>query len=110
MACLLEKGAIFYYILTMSEKIRVHIFVSGRVQGVFFRSNTAEKARELRLTGWVRNLEDGRLEAVFEGEEEKVKEIVKWAKRGPNLARVNSIEILWEDYKGEFNNFGIRYD
>jgi len=94
----------------MDKKVRVHIFVSGRVQGVFFRSQTKEKARELGLTGWVRNSEDGRVEAVFEGEEEKVKEIVEWAKKGPALARVNGIEILWEDYKGEFDDFEKRYD
>jgi len=60
----------------MKEKIRAHILVSGIVQGVFFRANTAEKARELSLLGWVKNLPDGRVEAVFEGEKEKIEEII----------------------------------
>jgi len=94
----------------MNKKIRTHIFVSGRVQGVFFRSHTAEKARELELTGWVRNLEDGRVEAVFEGEKEKIEKIIEWAKKGPTFARVDDVEIEWQDYKGEFKDFEIRYD
>lgn len=88
---------------------RVHIFVSGFVQGVFFRSNTVEKAKESEITGWVRNLEDGRVEAVFEGEKERVAEIIEWAKRGPAFAKVDGIEILQEDFRGEFENFEIKY-
>lgn len=89
---------------------RAHIFVSGRVQGIFFRSNTAEKAKELGITGWVRNLDNNRVEAVFEGEEDKIKEIIEWVKKGPTFARVNGVEILWEDYRGEFKNFEIKYN
>lgn len=94
----------------MNEKARAHLFVSGRVQGVFFRSHTTEKARELGLTGWVRNLEDGRVEAVFEGEKERVEEIVEWAKKGPAFARVDGIEIFWENFKGEFEDFETKYN
>jgi acylphosphatase len=90
--------------------VRAHIFVSGFVQGVFFRSNTQERARRLGLKGWVRNLEDGRVEAVFEGEKEKVLEMIEWAKRGPELAKVENVEVEWEEYKGEFDDFEIRYD
>lgn len=60
----------------MSDKDRAHIFVSGRVQGIFFRSSTQKKARELGLTGWVRNLQDGRVEAVFEGEKDKIEKMI----------------------------------
>lgn len=88
---------------------RAHIFVSGLVQGVFFRSNTAKKAKELRLTGWVTNLPDGRVEATFEGEKEKIEKILEWAKRGPEWARVDKIEIEWEEYRGQFEDFEIKY-
>jgi len=89
--------------------IRVHVFISGKVQGVFFRSSTKEKARELRLTGWVRNLDDGRVEAVFEGEKEVVGEMVQWAGRGPENANVADVEMIPESYKGEFKDFTLRY-
>jgi acylphosphatase len=76
---------------------------------VFFRSQTQEKAQKLGLTGWVRNLPDGRVEAVFEGEKEKVKEMIEWAKKGPPGAIVNHLDLVWEEYRGEFNSFEIRY-
>lgn len=94
----------------MEDKARVHIFVSGRVQGVFFRENTRKKTKELGITGWVRNLADGRLEAVFEGEKDKVEELVNWAKKGPMFAKVNGLESIPEEYQGEFNNFEIRHN
>ena len=94
----------------MQEKIRVHIFVSGKVQGVFFRENTKKKAEELLISGWVRNLPDERVEAVFEGERENIEKILKWAKKGPFFAKVDNLEILQEDYRGEFDNFEIKYD
>jgi acylphosphatase len=93
-----------------SEKRRCHVLVSGRVQGVFFRQNTLERARALGLKGWVRNTEDGRVEAVFEGEREKIEKILEWMKIGPPLAEVENLEIKWEDFKGEFEDFEIRYD
>lgn len=93
----------------MSEKIRAHIFVSGRVQGVFFRDNTRQKAEELGVSGWVKNLADGRVEAVFEGEKEKVESLIEWAKKGPSIAKVNGIDVEWQEYKGEFENFEVRF-
>jgi len=89
--------------------VRAHIFVSGRVQGVFFRENTRKRAEKLGIKGWVRNLPDGRVEAVFEGEEQAVKEIIKWAQKGPIWAKVEEVEVKWEEYKGEFNDFQIIY-
>lgn len=89
--------------------IRVHVFVSGRVQGVFFRSNTRAKAQELGIKGWVRNLEDGRVEAVFEGDKEVVEKMIQWCRKGPAYARVEKVDMIIEDYKGEFNGFGILY-
>lgn len=96
--------------MTKNEKVRAHIFISGRVQGVFFRSHTAEKARELGITGWAKNLPDGQVEAIFEGEKEKIQNLIEWTKRGPEFARVNGINVEWEEYKGEFEDFEIRYD
>jgi len=93
----------------MLGKVRTHIFVSGRVQGVFFRENTKKRARKLGITGWVRNLPDGRVEAVFEGEKSKVEELINQTKKGPLIARVDGVEVILEEYKGEFNNFEIRY-
>jgi len=93
-----------------AEKVRAHIFVSGKVQGVFFREKTRQKAEKLGVFGWVKNLKDGRLEAVFEGDKERVKELVNWARKGPIWAKVNGLELTWEDYRGEFNGFEIGYD
>jgi len=94
----------------MAEKIRAHIFVSGLVQGVFFRSYTVQKAKEFGVFGWVKNLPDGKVEAVLEGEKEKVEKLVEWMKRGPEFAKVNGIEVEWQEYKGEFENFEIRHE
>jgi len=93
----------------MNEKVRAHVVVSGRVQGVFFRAKTQEKAKELGVFGWVKNLSEGRVEAVFEGERDKVEQMVKWAKSGPPGAIVNDLNVVWEEYQAEFSNFEIRY-
>jgi len=93
----------------MKEKVRAHILVFGIVQGVFFRANTAEKARELSLLGWVKNLPDGRVEAVFEGEKEKIEEIIDWLKSHPGMSKVEKVEVDWQEAKGDFENFEIRY-
>jgi acylphosphatase len=90
-------------------KVRAHVFVSGRVQGVFFRSETRYEARLRGVKGWVRNLPDGRVEAVFEGEEGAVKELIEFCRRGPPGAKVTKIDVKWEDYTGEFKDFEIRY-
>ncbi|MCS7096041.1 MAG: acylphosphatase [Candidatus Bathyarchaeota archaeon] len=90
-------------------KVRAHVYISGLVQGVFFRSATRREARKHGVTGWVRNLPDGRVEAVFEGEEAAVKNLVEFCKHGPTGAIVKSVEVKWTDYKGEFESFEIRY-
>jgi len=89
-------------------KIRAHVVISGRVQGVFFRATMMEKATEYHVTGWVRNTSDGRLEAVFEGEQGDVNEMVEFCRRGPPAARVASIEIVKGAYAGEFTDFRPR--
>lgn len=90
-------------------KVRAHVYVSGYVQGVFFRSTTQEHARRLGVDGWVKNLRDDRVEAVFEGEREKVEEMIKFCRRGPRGADVTDVDVKWEDYKGEFSDFQVRY-
>jgi len=90
-------------------KARAHVFISGRVQGVFFRSETRHEARKHGLSGWVRNLPDDRVEAVFEGEEENVKKLLEFCRRGPPGARVTGADVTWESYSGEFRDFEIRY-
>ncbi len=90
-------------------KIRAHVFVSGRVQGVFFRSETRDEAKKRGVKGWVRNLPDGRVEAVFEGEEREVKTLVEFCKRGPPGARITDVQVIVENYTGEFNDFEMRY-
>jgi acylphosphatase len=92
----------------MNMKVRAHVFVSGRVQGVFFRQHTKDEADRVGVNGWVRNLSDGRVEALFEGEKEKVEEMIQICKRGPPFAKVNDINVSFEDYTGEFKNFSIK--
>jgi acylphosphatase len=87
---------------------RVHLFVSGRVQGVFFRAHTRDLARSLGLSGFVRNLPDGRVEIVAEGEEGALEKLVSFAHRGPPLAQVTGVEVRWEAPTGEFFGFSIR--
>lgn len=83
--------------------------MTGRVQGVFFRATTREEAEKRGVTGWVKNLRDGRVEAVFEGEEEKVEEMVDFCHEGSRSANVENVEVEWEDHQDEFSNFEIRY-
>ena len=90
-------------------KTRAHVTLSGRVQGVFFRSRTKREADSRVVKGWVRNRSDGAVEAIFEGEEASVKAMVEFCKRGPSDARVTHVEVVWEDYAGEFREFEIKY-
>lgn len=88
---------------------RGHLFISGQVQGVFFRSNTRKKAIELGINGWVRNLSDGRVEAIFEGDESNLQEIIEWCHKGPVHSTVEKVEVYWESPSGEFQTFSIHY-
>jgi acylphosphatase len=92
--------------LPETERVRAHVRVEGRVQGVFFRSETHERAVSRRLAGWVRNMPDGSLEAVFEGPREGVESLVRWCGEGPRGARVDDVRVRWEDARGE-EGFGI---
>ncbi len=88
-------------------KVRAHVYVSGRVQGVFFRYETRREAVKRNVKGWVRNLPDGRVEAVFEGEKEDVEKLIDFCHKGPPLAKVEKVEVFWEEYKGEFKDFKL---
>ena len=91
------------------KMVRARVIVEGLVQGVFFRANTQEVARRHGVTGWVRNNPDGSVEAVLEGRDEDVKKVIEWCHSGPPSARVRNVDVQWEDYKGEFNDFSIMY-
>jgi acylphosphatase len=80
---------------------RARVVVRGRVQGVFFRVETRDRARSLGLSGWVRNTPDGSVEAVFEGDRERIESMLAWCRRGPSLARVDEVEAAWEEPAGE---------
>ncbi len=88
-------------------KTRAHVYLGGRVQGVFFRAETANLAHRLDLAGWVRNMPDGRVEAIFEGEKEKVEKAVEFCRRGPPSAHVSILDVEWEEWKGEFRDFRV---
>jgi len=95
--------------LRFPMKARARIVVSGRVQGVFFRDHTRRWASSLNLTGWVRNLSDGRVEALAEGDKEDIEKLAAKLQEGPPLAHVDNVEVEWEDYKGDFKDFRITY-
>jgi acylphosphatase len=88
-------------------RTRAHVFVSGRVQGVYYRANTRDTAAELGVDGWVRNLPDGRVEAVFEGPEDAVEEMVEWCHTGSPAAEVEDVEAEYADPGGE-DGFRVR--
>ncbi|MFC7210253.1 acylphosphatase [Natronoarchaeum sp. GCM10025321] len=89
-------------------RTRAHVFVSGRVQGVFYRATTKETAESNAVDGWVRNLDDGRVEAVFEGPEEAIEEMVEWCHTGSPAATVEDVDVEYEEPQGE-DGFRIRY-
>ena len=91
------------------SKQRIRIFVKGKVQGVFFRQALKVMAKKNDVFGWVKNLKDGRVEAVLEGDEEKVARLVEWSHGGPANARVEDVEIRNEKFIGEFSKFDVLY-
>ena len=88
---------------------RLHVYISGRVQGVFFRAETQRTAKGFNLTGWVRNIADGHVEALFEGEDTNVDKMIAWCHIGPPAARVEEVLIEEKPYIGEFRDFSIKY-
>ncbi len=94
---------------TSGCSIRVRLFISGTVQGVSYRASTQEQARKRDVVGWVRNLQDGRVEALAQGSKDKVEELVAWCRRGPPAAKVEKVEVTFEDVNDEFKTFEVRY-
>ncbi len=93
----------------MANLARVQVLISGRVQGVFFRASTRDQAVARGLTGWVRNLPDGRVGAVFEGDREKIDSMLVWLQQGPQYAAVDEVLTDWQPHQGEFQDFKITY-
>ena len=93
----------------MENKVRAHVIIRGRVQGVFFRVETKRAANGFGVTGWVRNRSDGTVEALFEGDQDRVDAVLAWCKEGPAHAQVSDVKVDWADYAGEFNGFDITY-
>jgi len=93
----------------MREKVRAHVIISGRVQGVFYRMETKRAADKCNTLGWVRNRRDGTVEALFEGDKTQVDSTIEWCRKGPSLAQVGSVDVKWADYAGEFDRFEIRF-
>ena len=92
-----------------ARNVRAHVRISGWVQGVFFRSSARDEARCLGVTGWVRNLYDGTVEGLFEGDEGSVSRLVTWCHHGPPGAHVRDVQVEWSEYSGKFDTFSIAY-
>jgi acylphosphatase len=92
-----------------NKKIRAHVFIRGKVQGVYFRQNTRIIAKRYGVVGWVRNLKDRRVEVVLEGNEMDVNQVIEWCYAGPPKAAVDDVDINYEKYTGEFREFKVNY-
>ena len=90
-----------------SDMERAHVMVSGQVQGVFFRDSTRQKAQELGLAGWVKNTPEGRVEALFEGPSDRVREMVRWCEEGPQQASVEDVDTDFESATGDLEGFEV---
>ena len=88
---------------------QLHAFVSGRVQGVFFRASTCDQGQRLGLVGWAKNLRDGRVEVVAQGEQTALDAFVGYLRQGPAAARVDQVEVRWEEPDTGLHEFGVRY-
>jgi len=88
---------------------RVRILVSGNVQGVFFRQSLKVVAKKNNVSGWVRNLKDRHVEAVFEGDSKSISSVIEWARVGPANSRIDDIEVINEEFKNEFSTFEVLY-
>ena len=90
-------------------KQRIHIFLTGKVQGVFFRQATKVVAIKNNVTGWVKNLENGEVEILLEGDDKNVNSVIDWCRNGPANSRVDEIKIKQEEFSGQYSNFEVLY-
>ncbi len=93
----------------MKKKVRAQVIISGRVQAVFFRMNTARAANRFGVCGWVKNRWDGNVEAVFEGDQDRVNAILEWCDTGDAPAKVSNVDLEWEEFTGAYDSFDITY-
>jgi acylphosphatase len=93
----------------MTVNTQAHVIISGCVQGVFFRAETQRTAQQLGVTGWVRNLRDGTVEALFEGPSQAVQQAIDWCWQGSPMSKVRDVKIQMDEYKGSYEAFSIRY-
>lgn len=94
--------------MTDDERVRARVHISGKVQGVAYRANTEETAKERGVDGWVRNRDDGRVEAVFEGDRERVEGMITWCHTGSPRAEVEDVEVEWEEPRNR-SGFNVRW-
>ena len=90
-------------------KLQVQVIISGRVQGVWFRANTKQRAEQLGINGWVKNTADGKVVALFKGDEKHVQEMIEWCHHGPPLAKVENVEVKKQPASSDFDQFSVRY-
>ena len=95
--------------LNTAQNKRVHLKITGRVQGVYFRASTRQQAQKLGLTGWVMNCPDGSVEAIAEGVEPRLEELIAWCRQGPEGARVAEVVVRWEAAQKTFRDFSIKH-
>lgn len=89
--------------------VRAHVLISGHVQGVFYRSSTQRQANICGVKGWVRNLPDGRVEALLEGDQAAIERLIAWCRIGPDNAYVTDVDVRYDAFRGEFTGFSVRY-
>jgi len=95
--------------VNLMAKVRFKLLIKGVVQGVNFRYYTRREAARANVSGWVRNLPDGSVAAILEGEEEDVEALIRWCRQGPDSAQVTELIAQPEEYRGEFQSFSIRF-
>ncbi len=91
----------------MTKQVRARAVITGKVQGVYFRTETQRAAKQKNVMGWVKNRPDGSVEALLEGGEPSVKAMLEWCRQGSPFSRVHHVEIVWEPYVGDFERFEI---
>lgn len=89
--------------------VRAHVIISGKVQGVYFRAETQRAAESNEVSGWVKNRRDGKVEALFEGDEDDVRNVLDWCRDGSTYSQVKGVKVEWEEFAGEFDGFEIVY-
>jgi acylphosphatase len=108
-AVALTGGAYRTSLMESTKHVKARVRIEGIVQGVFYRYSTQQKAQALGVNGWVRNLRDGSVECLMEGDRDSVEALIQWCKHGPPGARVENITTHWEEYTGDSEGFSIQY-